>query len=46
MKLLEWEQRPRAIEGEIETKRVEKPEVPVWKGRLGVLDAAAARERR
>jgi hypothetical protein len=44
--LLEWEQRPRPIEGEVETKRVERPVVVEWKGRLGVLDAAAKREGR
>lgn len=43
-RLVEWEQRPRAIEGEVETKRVERPEVKSWKGRLVVLDAAAAKE--
>lgn len=46
VRLLEWEQRPRPIEGEVETKRVERPVVAEWKGRLGVLDAAAKREGR
>ncbi|GAA5969527.1 hypothetical protein JCM11641_008144 [Rhodosporidiobolus odoratus] len=44
MKLAEWEARPRPIEGEEETKRVERPTVPKEKWRLGMLDAAAKAE--
>ncbi|GAA6062845.1 hypothetical protein JCM10212_001851 [Sporobolomyces blumeae] len=37
--LAEWEARPRPIEGENETKRVERPELAKVKWRIGMLDS-------
>lgn len=39
MRVAEWEQRPRPVEGEEETKRVERPKVADEKWRIGLLDA-------
>ncbi|GAA5889329.1 hypothetical protein JCM6882_000709 [Rhodosporidiobolus microsporus] len=44
VRLAEWEARPRPVEGEEETKRVERPALPKGKWRLGVVDAAAKAE--
>ncbi|GAA5832721.1 hypothetical protein JCM11251_005735 [Rhodosporidiobolus azoricus] len=44
VRLAEWEARPKPIEGEEETKRVERPTLPKGKWRLGVIDAAAKAE--
>ncbi|GAA6015095.1 hypothetical protein JCM10207_008729 [Rhodosporidiobolus poonsookiae] len=41
LRIVEWEARPRPVEGEEETKRVERPALAKAKWRLGVLDAAA-----
>ncbi|GAA6025944.1 hypothetical protein JCM10207_004489 [Rhodosporidiobolus poonsookiae] len=41
LRIVEWEARPRPVEGEEETKRVERPALAKVKWRLGVLDAAA-----
>lgn len=38
--LMEWEQRARAIEGEEETKRVERPKLASNKWRIGMLSVA------
>ncbi|GAA5883430.1 hypothetical protein JCM3774_004277 [Rhodotorula dairenensis] len=38
--LMEWEQRPRPIDGEEETKRVERPKMASVKWRIGLLSAA------
>lgn len=37
--LMEWEQRPRPIEGEEETKRVERPKMAAVKWCIGLLSA-------
>lgn len=39
--LLEWEQRPRPVEGEEETKRVERPKMASVKWRIGLLSATS-----
>ncbi|GAA6031547.1 hypothetical protein JCM8097_006514 [Rhodosporidiobolus ruineniae] len=44
MRVQEWESRPRPVEGEEETKRVERPVWPKGGWRLGVVDAAARAE--
>jgi len=38
MLLAEWEARPKAIEGEPETKRVEKPVLAKVKWKIGMLE--------
>lgn len=37
--LAEWELRPKPIEGEVETKRVERPELRKGGWRIGMLEA-------
>ncbi|GAA5993070.1 hypothetical protein JCM10908_003090 [Rhodotorula pacifica] len=39
--LMEWEQRPRPIEGEEETKRVERPKLAAVKWRIGMLSTSS-----
>lgn len=39
--LAEWDQRPKPVEGEEETKRVERPALASEKWRIGLLDAQA-----
>ncbi|GAA5945114.1 hypothetical protein JCM3775_000913 [Rhodotorula graminis] len=41
VRLAEWEQRPRAVEGEDETKRVARPKMAREKWRLGMLERSA-----
>lgn len=41
VRLAEWEQRPRPVEGEEETKRVERPKMAREKWRLGMLERGA-----
>ncbi|BGP02142.1 Putative elongator complex protein 1 [Rhodotorula toruloides] len=41
MLLAEWEQRPKPVEGEEETRRVERPVLAREKWRIGLLDAQA-----